>query len=53
MLYGGICPHEVERLRREDVRLPAAGDEGASFADAAGGVIFISPPPCAPLRAGG
>ena len=46
MLYGGIRPHEVERLRWEDVRLPAAGDEGASFADAAGGVICISPQHC-------
>ena len=41
MLYAGIRPQEVERLRWGDVRLPAS-DGGVSCAEAAG-VIIISP----------
>ena len=45
MLYAGIRPHEVERLRWDDVRLesgPSPSADRAPFAGA-GGVICISP----------
>ncbi|MCH5284842.1 MAG: tyrosine-type recombinase/integrase [Akkermansiaceae bacterium] len=42
MLLAGVRPHECERLRWGDVRLPAAGS-GASYSAEAKGVICITP----------